>query len=1452
MLVMSLVMAIGAPMSAQPQQEKTLDVDLNAWVKCGMDISPLQGCLDPCNDFLINAAISAPDGTCNDVQACITIEGNASLDPCETECKVVDNIPACSVQDVWWKLHCDGPGTVTITVDVTAADAEPASDTTYVGQCQEAPCPVLEVEVIECAGEDCGPDCPDCIPSEDGIYVEVSEVFGVKAVISFADCPRSISNVVATIDIDKNAVLVPGMPDHWDLGDMDPGDEHEVGWTVHCTNPGDVCITVNADFDGEGPDEVISDQCKVHQEVPACLLVTITDPSPGEEICAGCPDVYQVCATVSNPCDVDAENVFMKVSANGTGGVNILDPTTKIVGDLIAGGDFSWCWDYQCTGVGDVTFTVEAEGTEVGTNADLAHSASVSIDQVPFMVDITSPSTSTTYSTCQDFTVTADIRNCLGQDINGATVTISWEPPTGASWVSGDPVTQQIDICNCDPDDFEWVLHCDEPGDLDITVTVSHSCCEDFTDTITVHQELKPHLVGGLDTYFQCCDCDIMEPISAFDVGQVFHVVAPICNTGEADAVDVVVEILVTGPAHISGGANPQTIPRIPGGECRKAFWEVECDDENDVDIEIVVLEGTDENTGELVPEPNICWCCPVEVKQIPVDIEFIQPYDSQMIPPCEFFTVKAEICNEDSDDTINGVTAMLYWTGNAVLADGQPNPVPVENLLPGECAEATWEMHCEDWGDVTFWLCVRAEDPGMCFEEPGPTMHQDVPDTCLCVDILSPEMGAIYATSQEFAVTATVRNNYHLEQTAYDVVLSIDGYGFDVVACDGCPVSPQADVDLGEIEPGGSRTVTWTVHCNEPGLTFIKVSADAWNICGECDCHDLVDLVTVWQYPASHLEVEVLEVLPDTTVTVCDEFDVVYKVANTGEADATEVELILSVTPDGSARPVAGIDNGYTKYIGTLPGHGQDAECIGTWRLHCKEACESTINITATGLDEYGYHKKQECQSTGSFLVETGCEVIEALVEDSPEDNKGWVYGFFIGEASGLSGPFSINTPVSWAMEGGGPDYTGTLVAMGALMPDIDHHLANLLPWFMCECCDEEWDCENKDLLFFVGHIVTDGPWDMLPDLQEFCVGDGLLQSINGVVTGSYFTYILDQPGGPPVETWIKSLLGGTYCSTLAAESLRPINENFIEDAWVTVKQLPANADLSILKEADPEEVHVTGDVTLTITVTNNGPSDATSILVSDVLPVGISYVSCTASQGWYDVTSGIWDVGDLAEGESAVLTIEAVVNVADGVCNRATIVAADQHDPVTGNNSSEACIASNPSNPHGNISLDEGYNLISPSLIPETPDAAVMMTGLDFLQVAKYVADGNPTVDDWFYYNPPPAPSDLTGITDGWGYWINMASPGVLEYQGYSTAPPPPALPPSYDVVPGWNLIGFTSIEPKSAAVYLAGIAGTYGPIYGFGNGAYFIVGTSGHELLELGHGYWIAIFEAGTIYP
>jgi uncharacterized repeat protein (TIGR01451 family) len=97
--------------------------------------------------------------------------------------------------------------------------------------------------------------------------------------------------------------------------------------------------------------------------------------------------------------------------------------------------------------------------------------------------------------------------------------------------------------------------------------------------------------------------------------------------------------------------------------------------------------------------------------------------------------------------------------------------------------------------------------------------------------------------------------------------------------------------------------------------------------------------------------------------------------------------------------------------------------------------------------------------------------------------------------------------------------------------------------------------------------------------------------------------------------------------------------------------------------------------NVTFTLQVTNNGPGAATGVVVSDLLPAGISWVSDN-SGGAYDPALGLWTVGNLAAAGSATLQIVATVETSDPVCNVAQVGAASPLDTNAANNRSEVCV--------------------------------------------------------------------------------------------------------------------------------------------------------------------------------
>jgi uncharacterized repeat protein (TIGR01451 family) len=121
------------------------------------------------------------------------------------------------------------------------------------------------------------------------------------------------------------------------------------------------------------------------------------------------------------------------------------------------------------------------------------------------------------------------------------------------------------------------------------------------------------------------------------------------------------------------------------------------------------------------------------------------------------------------------------------------------------------------------------------------------------------------------------------------------------------------------------------------------------------------------------------------------------------------------------------------------------------------------------------------------------------------------------------------------------------------------------------------------------------------------------------------------------------------------------------------------ASADLSITKTDAPDPVFAGNMLTYTITVTNNGPSTAQNVSITDPLPVGTSFVSgkdgngntvCTLNQPGIVVCN----LGAMAPGTSTTVfvTVKVAPSVPDNavLTNTATVTSTTP-DPNGANNS-------------------------------------------------------------------------------------------------------------------------------------------------------------------------------------
>ncbi|HEY7947279.1 MAG TPA: DUF11 domain-containing protein, partial [Acidimicrobiales bacterium] len=103
-------------------------------------------------------------------------------------------------------------------------------------------------------------------------------------------------------------------------------------------------------------------------------------------------------------------------------------------------------------------------------------------------------------------------------------------------------------------------------------------------------------------------------------------------------------------------------------------------------------------------------------------------------------------------------------------------------------------------------------------------------------------------------------------------------------------------------------------------------------------------------------------------------------------------------------------------------------------------------------------------------------------------------------------------------------------------------------------------------------------------------------------------------------------------------------------------------NLAISLLADgASSETVNAGQTVTFDTTVTNTGPSDATGVSVSELLPAGLTFGGASPG-GVYDATTGAWAIGSLPAGTSMTLAIVATVTgTSPSITTTATASATD-----------------------------------------------------------------------------------------------------------------------------------------------------------------------------------------------
>ncbi|TAK61710.1 MAG: DUF11 domain-containing protein, partial [Bacteroidetes bacterium] len=144
-----------------------------------------------------------------------------------------------------------------------------------------------------------------------------------------------------------------------------------------------------------------------------------------------------------------------------------------------------------------------------------------------------------------------------------------------------------------------------------------------------------------------------------------------------------------------------------------------------------------------------------------------------------------------------------------------------------------------------------------------------------------------------------------------------------------------------------------------------------------------------------------------------------------------------------------------------------------------------------------------------------------------------------------------------------------------------------------------------------------------------------------------------------------------GTLSFTSATLSQPFVVKSFSADTVVVWA-----SDLKVYKTASATTLQAGSDFTYYVKIKNFGKKDATSVVLGDTIPSGITYVSSSASQGTYSTSTGRWTVGTIAYGDSATLTFQVNATQIGTKKNKALIVQSTLPEPTPWDDSSSVTV--------------------------------------------------------------------------------------------------------------------------------------------------------------------------------
>lgn len=710
-----------------------------------------------------------------------------------------------------------------------------------------------------------------------------------------------------------------------------------------------------------------------------------------------------------------------------------------------------------------------------------------------------------------------------------------------------------------------------------------------------------------------------------------------------------------------------------------------------------------------------------------------------------------------------------------------------------------------------------------------------------LTVTITQPTAGSVFAKGVIFTVKAEVENTGDVKATTVQATIAIAG---DATATG--PLT-KPSTPIAELAVGGSAEVTWPVTCNAAGPVTITVTPKG------------KDFITGAAIPAGSLTsgtviIQQVELVPKLTVDITSperggsvsvgEFDVTAIVINTGYAPTTGTGPTATITVAG-ATPATDV-----KDLGNL-GIGKSEEV--TWTLTCAAAGPVTIKVTPAG--QYGTTETIPDTNLFSDSIALTAQLPAAL------------------DVTKIDAPSMVNVCEHFTVTatvkntGGGATATDVEanVAVGTTT-DVPGENIGTGNDVLTEFSDtlENFPVVKGSLVITPTPVTTVINWETgaitvtyttAPATAVAIVADYTYFTSNGtaeVVSGS------DNPVklGTLAKDEVKLATFTLHCMHLGDAFIRVnltgkdantktliLGVNLQPKSAIVIQKEAAVLKVEITAPGPEEEVAVCTEFNVTATVQNTGASTAkdvtltltiganAALTIGQVNPKSIGYLAPGAAP--IQVT---WILHCTAAGKSKIIVSPSGKDVLTGTAI-----------PAGGLIPGSVTVLQSITKTDPAITLQPGWNLISLPLIPTDPSIDEILAGVGGTDVTVNKVAGYSPFQDWKFYTPG-FTSNLEQMNDGWGYWIDVSGTD-LTFTAYGVdLALPGQVPPTYDVVVGWNLIGFTGIEINIDKYLGPAVFSNLEAMYGYKAATgYFIPDT-----LETGLGYWLSVNTAGKIYP